>query len=48
MVAHSNAPIVQSNQEYDPEIKDVANYIHNYDIKSDVAVCFATDLWCIC
>ena len=23
---------------YDPEIKDIANYIHNYKIDSDLAV----------
>lgn len=25
---------------YDPEIKDIANYIHNYAIDSDLAVRF--------
>lgn len=25
---------------YDPEIKDIANYIHNYSIDSDLAVSY--------
>ena len=27
-----------SNREWDPEIKDIASYVHNYEIKSDLAV----------
>jgi 2-methylcitrate dehydratase len=35
----SAAPPVSGNREYDPEIKDVANYIHNVKIDSELAVC---------
>lgn len=35
----SGAPTVSTvNQEYDPEIKEMANYIHNYDVNSELAV----------
>jgi 2-methylcitrate dehydratase len=35
----SAAPIPASTQvDYDPEIKDMADYIHNYKIDSDLAV----------
>lgn len=35
----SGAPITPGPQrEFDPEIKDMANYVHSYDIKSDLAV----------
>ena len=35
----SDAPAVAGVREFDPEIKDMANYIHNYKIDSDLAVC---------
>jgi hypothetical protein len=35
----SNAPPSTAVREYDPEINDMANYIHNYKIDSDLAVC---------
>jgi 2-methylcitrate dehydratase len=34
----SAAPPVQSKREYDPEIKDIASYIHNTAIDSELAV----------
>jgi len=34
----SAAPPVQSKREYDPEIKDIASYIHNTNIDSELAV----------
>lgn len=34
----SAAPPVSGKREYDPEIKDVANYIHNVKIDSELAV----------
>lgn len=34
----SAAPPVSSKREYDPEIKDIANYIHNVSIDSELAV----------
>lgn len=30
---------VGGGREYDSEIKDMANYVHNYKIDSDLAVC---------
>jgi 2-methylcitrate dehydratase len=36
----SAAPPVQSKREYDPEIKDIANYVHNTAIDSELAVWF--------
>ena len=35
----SNAPAMAGAREFDPEIKDMADYIHNYKIDSDLAVC---------
>lgn len=35
----SGAPPPKVPQEYDPEIQDMASYIHNYKIDSPVAVC---------
>ena len=36
----SAAPIPAGAQKgYDPEIKDMADYIHNYKVDSDLAVC---------
>lgn len=29
---------VRGAREYDPEIKDMANYVHNFKIDSDLAV----------
>lgn len=34
----SVAPPVSGKREYDPEIKDIANYIHNVKIDSELAV----------
>jgi hypothetical protein len=34
----SAAPPVPSNREFDPEIKDVASYVHNTKIDSELAV----------
>lgn len=35
----SNAPAMTGSRDFDPEIKDMANYVHNYKIDSDLAVC---------
>ena len=37
----SAAPPVQGKREYDPEIKDIASYIHNTAIDSELAVSLA-------
>jgi 2-methylcitrate dehydratase len=34
----SGAPPPKSPQKYDPEITDMASYIHNYKIDSELAV----------
>lgn len=34
----SAAPSVQGDKSYDPEIKDMATYIHEYNVDSDLAV----------
>lgn len=34
----SAAPPVQADKSYDPEIKDMADYIHQYKVDSDLAV----------
>jgi 2-methylcitrate dehydratase len=34
----SSAPPVQSKREFDPEIKDIASYVHNTKIDSELAV----------
>ena len=34
----STAPVVPGGKEYDPEIKDLADYIHKYNVDSDLAV----------
>ena len=39
-----SAPPPAGVREYDPEIKDMAGYIHNYKIDSELAVCFAIPL----
>jgi len=36
----SSIPQTLSKREYDPEIKDMANYIHNTPIDSELAVGF--------
>lgn len=36
--ASAAAPMPSEGVGYDPEIKDIANYIHNYKIDSDLAV----------
>lgn len=36
---NSAAPPASAPREYDPEIKDMASYVHNYKVESDVAVC---------
>ena len=33
------APAASPDKSYDPEIKDLANYVHNYNVNSDLAVC---------
>lgn len=34
-----SAPVAAAGvREYDPEIKDMASYVHNYKIDSDLAV----------
>jgi 2-methylcitrate dehydratase len=38
----SSAPPVPSKREYDPEIKDMASYIHNTPIDSELAVSILT------
>jgi 2-methylcitrate dehydratase len=35
---HSAAPPPAGPREYDPEINDMAGYIHNYKVDSDLAV----------
>lgn len=35
----SGAPPAPVAREYDPEIKDIASYVHNTPIDSDLAVC---------
>lgn len=39
----SNAPRVTTSREFDPEIKDMANYVHNYKVDSDLAVRYITN-----
>jgi 2-methylcitrate dehydratase len=41
----SGAPPPSKPQEYDPEIKDMASYIHNYKVDSELAV---STLHCVC
>lgn len=36
--AASATPMPSEGVGYDPEVKDIANYIHNYSINSDLAV----------
>lgn len=42
------APLQQAapttDKSYDPEIKDMADYIHNYNINSDLAVCLSNKM----
>ena len=37
-VLNSDAPAAIGGRQFDPEIKDIASYIHNYKIDSDLAV----------
>ena len=37
----SAAPAAPTDKSYDPEIRDMANYIHEYKIDSDLAVSLA-------
>lgn len=39
--AAATTPKPSEGVGYDPEIKDIANYIHNYAIDSDLAVSFS-------
>ncbi|CAI4211096.1 unnamed protein product [Parascedosporium putredinis] len=34
---HSLAPVMEGNREYDPEITDIASYVHNQKIDSELA-----------
>lgn len=34
----SAAPPAQTDKSYDPEIKDMASYVHDYKVDSDLAV----------
>jgi 2-methylcitrate dehydratase len=44
-VLRSNAPATGGVREFDPEIKDMASYVHNYKIDSDLAVrCLLLDI----
>jgi 2-methylcitrate dehydratase len=43
----SGAPPPKTPQAYDPEIQDMASYIHNYKIDSPVAVCVADLFVCL-
>lgn len=36
----SAAPAAPADRAYDPEIKDMASYIHEYNVDSDLAVSF--------
>jgi len=35
---HQPTASVDSGRQYDPEIRDMASYVHNYKIDSDLAV----------
>jgi 2-methylcitrate dehydratase len=35
----SGAPVEMGQREYDPEIRDIADYVHNKKIDSELAVC---------
>lgn len=37
----SAAPATPGDKPYDPEIQDMAKYIHEYNVDSDLAVSFA-------
>lgn len=39
-VLNSDAPAAIGGRQFDPEIKDMASYIHNYKIDSDLAVSY--------
>lgn len=38
-IRQSAAPPVSGDKSYDPEIEDMASYIHEYNVDSDLAVC---------
>jgi 2-methylcitrate dehydratase len=40
----SGAPPPPQAREYDPEIKDIASYVHHTPITSDLAVSFTVSL----
>lgn len=40
----SAAPAAAEIREYDPEISDIADYVHNKPVNSDLAVSFASPL----
>jgi 2-methylcitrate dehydratase len=40
----SGAPPLPQAREYDPEIKDIASYIHHTPIESDLAACSPAEL----
>jgi hypothetical protein len=44
----SVAPAAAEIREYDPEISDIADYVHNKPVNSDLAVSFPSTLtaWC--
>ena len=37
-VFQSDAPAAIGGRKFDPEIRDMADYVHNYKIDSDLAV----------
>jgi 2-methylcitrate dehydratase len=43
MAARQSAapPAPSADKAYDPEIQDMANYIHQYNVDSDLAVSFS-------
>jgi 2-methylcitrate dehydratase len=36
----SGAPVEMAQRDYDPEIRDIAEYVHKKKIDSELAVCF--------
>ena len=40
----NSASISSISREYDPEIKDMANYVHNYSINSELAVGYSLQM----
>jgi hypothetical protein len=37
-ILQHGAPPAPTERSYDPEIKDMADYVHNYSVNSDLAV----------